>query len=109
MNNSSEEKKETKDSEYAYKTVMDGKQASRIWSLISLIMAVLSVCLCFIPWAGLVLGLLAVVFSVVSRNNLGYFDNLGLVGLIVGIFGVVFGIGAFALEYIIDSVNFIFV
>lgn len=104
MNNSSDNKKETADSEYAYKTVIDGKGVSRIWSLVSLISAVLSVGLCFLPWLGLVFGILSVVFAVISRNNIGYFDTLGLAGLIVGIFGIVFGIGAFAFQHIVESI-----
>ena len=105
MNNSQNEEKNLGDSEYAYKTVMDGKGNSRVWSLVSLICAVFSVCLCFLPWLGLVFGILSLVFAIVSRNNIGYFDSLCLWGLIVGIFGIVFGIGTLAFEYILEYIQ----
>ncbi len=88
--------------EYIYKTVMDGKRKSRVWSVASLVLSILSLICCCFSWPSLVMGILGVVFAVVSRLNIGYFDGLALAGLIVGIFGIVFGaagiIGTIALE-----------
>lgn len=83
---------EIPEEEYLYKSVLEGKKKSRVWSLASLIAAILSVLCCCVPWPGAVLGVLAVVLAVVSRINIGYFDGMALAGLIVGIFGLVFSI-----------------
>ena len=91
-NNIKEKRNDIPEEEYLYKSVMEGKKKSRIWSLASLVAAILSVLCCCVPWPGAVLGVLAVVFAVVSRINIGYFDGMALAGLIVGIFGLVFSV-----------------
>lgn len=79
--------------EHIYKTVMDMKSRSRAWSVAALAVAIFSVvCCCFGGWPSIVLGAVAIVFAVISRINIGYFDNLSIAALIVAIFGVVFGI-----------------
>ena len=80
------------DGEYLYKSVLEGKKKSRIWSVVSLISSILSIICCCVPWPGAVLGILSIVFAVVSRSNIGYFDKIALAGLIVGIFGTVFSV-----------------
>ncbi len=77
---------------YAYKTVMDGVPRSRGWSVASLVIGILSVLCCCVVYGGLVMGLLAIVFAVISRRNLGYFDGMAIAGLVVGIIGTVFGV-----------------
>lgn len=77
---------------YAYKTVMDGVPRSRGWSVASLVLGILSVLCCCITYGGLIMGVLAIVFAVISRRNLGYFDGMAIAGLVVGIIGTVFGI-----------------
>ena len=86
--------------DYAYKNVMGGNQNSRLFSVISIIFAILSVGLCFIPALGIILGLVAMGLGVLSRRNIGYFDGLSLGGIITSIFGVVFSISAILLDYI---------
>ena len=81
-----------KEGEYVYKNVINKKEQKRTWSVVSLILAMLSVLLLYFSWVGLVLGLLSVACAVISRKNLGYFDKITLCALIVAIFGVVFGI-----------------
>ena len=76
--------------EYAYKSVMRNKENSRTFSLVSLILSIISIVCCCTPWISLLLSVLAVVFAVFSRKNLGYFDGLSIAGLVVGIFGCVF-------------------
>ena len=50
-------------------------------------------------------GVLAIVFAVVSRKTIGYFDGLAIAGLIIGIFGLVFGISNVILDYIITNTD----
>lgn len=78
------------DSEYVYKKVINNKEQRRTWSVVSILLAVLSVVLCYFSWAGLILGLASVGAAVIFRIKLGYFDKLSLVALILAIFGVVF-------------------
>ena len=97
--------REDEPTEYAYKTVMDVKEKSRIFSVISAACAAVSVVFCCTPWSALAFGVIAIVFAIVSRNRIGYFDTLGLVGLVVGIFGTVFGITGFILTYLIENTD----
>ena len=83
---------EKEENGYAYKTVMDGVPRSRGWSVASMVLGILSVICCCITYGGLIMGLLAIVFAVVSRRNLGYFDGMAIAGLVLGIIGAVFGI-----------------
>ena len=76
----------------AYKTVMDGVPRSRGWSVASMVLGILSILCCCLSYGGLIMGALALVFSFISRRNLGYFDGMGISGLVMGIIGVVFGI-----------------
>ena len=75
-----------------YKDVMEMKSKSRLWSVIALGLGVLSVCLCFVYWLGLIFGIAAIVATVVSRINLGYFDKISVAALIISIFGSVFSL-----------------
>ena len=94
------------ESDYAYKKVMPKKQNRRTWSVVSLALAVLSVLLFRVPWAGLILGLLAVGCAALSRKNLGYFDKLSLAGLIIGIFGIVFALSGLLLSKLLVAAIF---
>ena len=89
---------------YVYKNVMNGKQNSRKWSVVSLILSLLSISLCFVPWLGIILGLTAIGFAVFSRKCIGYFDGFALAGLILGIFGTVFSITAMILKNILVNI-----
>lgn len=84
--------------DYIYKKVMLDKRNSRAWSVASLSLSIFSLlCCCFVDWLGMILSALAIVFAIISRKNIGYFDGLSLAGLIVGIFGIVFGIASIIL------------
>jgi len=79
--------------DYAFQTLMrNGRPKTFGWSVASLVMGILSVVCCFLGWSGLILGAAAIVLSIVSRRKLGYFDGMSVAGLILGIFGFVFGV-----------------
>ena len=88
VNNESSES----EGEYVYKTVIKNKENRRTWSVVSLILGVLSVLSLFVSWLSIAFGLLAVGSGIISRKNLGYFDKISISGIIVGIFGFVFAI-----------------
>ena len=98
--NLSEESTGTEKKEYAYKSILNGTKNSRIYSLISIASAVISLIFSFVnlPWVALIFGALGIVFAVISRKNLGYFDNISIWGLIIGIFGIVFSLTSFILS-----------
>ncbi len=73
-------------------------KATKICSILSLISAVLAVLLCPIYYVGIALGFLAIVLAVVSSMRLGYFDSLSVVGLIIGIFGLIFSVFVLILD-----------
>ena len=100
-----EAEKENKEEKFIYKNLFKEKNNTRVWSLASLLAAVLSVIFCFLPVLGIILSLFSVALSVVSRRVLGYFDGLSIAGLIVGIFGFVFGIGYSILQAVLINTN----
>ena len=94
------------ENEFAYKNVMGEKKNSRLYSVISVCLSALSIILEFIPWAALICGALGILFAILSRKNLGYFDNISLVGLIAGIFGTVFSVMGLILIYFLKNTEF---
>ena len=77
---------------------------TRIYSVVSLVTGIISVLICCCGgWIGLGLGVVSIVFSVISRRHLGYFDGLSIAGLVVGICGAVFGGATVAFGYWLDS------
>lgn len=99
--NQNGEEKENED--FLFKTVMDGKEKSRVRSVASIAIAIASLLCCIFPYPAIVLGALAIVFALFSRRNIGYFDGFALVGLIIGIAGMVFGAGALILSYVTEG------
>lgn len=92
-NNQNEENTSYDEQDYAFQTLMrNGRPKTLGWSVASLVVGILSVVCCFLGWSGLVLGVAAVAFSIISRKQLGYFDGMSVAGLILGIFGFVFGV-----------------
>ena len=85
-------------SEEDAKTVLDGVPRSRGWSVAALILGILAIVLSVIPFFGYlhgifgpIFGFMAVIASLVSGRNLGYFDGIGIAGIILGAIGCVFG------------------
>jgi len=84
-----------------YREVMQPKHNSRVWSVLSLILGIVSIICCCVWWIGVVCGVASIAFAIVSRVSLGYFDGLSIAGLITSIFGLMFGIFIIILEFII--------
>ena len=85
---SSYEKKEN----VRYDEIFDkGKKKTLAFSIVSLVTGILSILCCCFAFVGLPLGIIAIVFSAVSRKKLGYFDGMAVAGLVLGIFGTVIG------------------
>ena len=91
---------------YAYQTVMEIKSRSRGFAIASLVLGILSLVCCCLPYGGLVMAILAVVFAIVSRKKMGYFDSLAIAGLIVGIIGVIFGAFSIFLDILMSTEEF---
>ena len=86
------EENEFEEQDYAFQTVRkDGKPKTIGWSIAALISGAVAAITCAFGWSSLILGICAVAFSIISRKTLGYFDGRSVTGLILGIFGVVFG------------------
>ncbi len=102
------QKNQNQNEEYVYKKVILDKHHSRAWSVASFVAALISpiVSFCGVEWLGIALSLLAVVFSVISRKNIGYFDRFSIAGLIIGIIGVVFAVACIILGYVFVSSGF---
>ena len=96
----------TGEESFVYKAVMKDDSNRRTFSVLSLILSVLSVFLFVIPWIGIILGFVGVGLSLISRKKLEYFDGLSLAGLIVGIFGIVFALAGFIAGDLIVSIFF---
>ena len=78
--------------EYAFQMLTkNGKPKTKGWAVASMVMGIISVVCCCFGWTGLFMGAGAVILAIVSRRNLGYFDGMTIAGLILGIFGFVFG------------------
>ena len=82
------------------KTVLDGVPRSRVWSVIGLILGILSMVLAiiylplqigYVPFLAIALGVCALLCAMRSRKNLGYFDNLALSAIVTAVMGIVFG------------------
>ena len=83
------------DEDYAFRTVMNnGRRKTLGWSVASLVLGILSVVCCCLGYAGALFAVGAIVFAIVARRTLGYFDGLAIAGLVLGIFGAVFSISA---------------
>lgn len=67
-----------------------GKPKTLIWSIVALALGILSIVLSALGWAGLIVGVAAVVVSVVARLKMGYFNGLIIAAILTSIFGVIF-------------------
>ena len=92
------EENEKKEEHIPFKKFIKDDKKSRIYSVASIIAGVLSLLLCFLPALGIIFSLFAVAFMIVSRRVLGYFEGLGICGLIIGVFGLVFSVCAMVFE-----------
>ena len=83
-----------------------GKRATKAWSVAALVLSILSLLCCCFDWLGLGLGVLAIVFSIISSKSLGYFDGMSVAALVVGIIGAVFGLSSIIMTPIIENSEF---
>ena len=102
-NNMNEKQSQQGEAQELYMSAVDGKQKRRVWSVISIVLAAVSLLCCCAPTVGITAALVAIVTSIVSRKSLGYFDKLSITGLIIAIFGLVFGIFTLVMTGIIES------
>ena len=74
-----------------HKTVLDGVPRSRVWSILSILSGIFSIVISivflfiYIPaltFISMGLGAFAILFSLLSRRNLGYFDGMAVSGII---------------------------
>ncbi len=70
----------------------NGRPKTMGWSVASLVLGILSIACCCFGYAGIIFGAAAIAVAVISRRSLGYFDGMCIAGLLLGIFGTVFGI-----------------
>ena len=76
--------------EECYPPPQNPKKRTMLFSALSVILAVISISLAVFYIPSLILGVLSIGAAVYSRLILGFFDKLTLIGLILGIFGVIF-------------------
>ena len=97
-----EENKEQSRERY-YEVFDKDKPKYMLWSLISAVLGGISVICSLYGWIGFIVGAAAVAFAIVSRVSLKYFDKITIVGLILGIFGIVFGASTIVLGVLIEN------
>ena len=91
---------EAGEQDYAFQTLnRHGKPKTLGWSVASLVMGIVSLSTCLFGWASIVFGVIAIAFAIISRFSLGYFEGKSIIGLILGIFGTVFGISMIIFIY----------
>lgn len=71
-----------------------GKPKTLLWSMISLVLGILSMVLSPLGWAGLVVGAAAIAFAAIARVRMGFFNGLIIAALLCSIFGVVFAVAS---------------
>ena len=82
----------TQEQENVYQNVMEAKSANRGFAIASLVLGIASIVCCCLSYVGPILAVVAIVFAIVSKSKMGYFDSLAVAGLVMGIIGVVLGI-----------------
>lgn len=68
------------------------KPKTAAYSIVSLVLGIVGCLCCCSAYLSLIMGVGAVVFAIVARRHLGYFDGMAIGGLVTGIIGFVFGI-----------------
>ena len=95
---------ESGEQDYAFQTLnRHGRPKTLGWSIASLAMGAVSLFTCSFGWASIIFGVLAIAFAVWARRTLGYFDGKAIGGLILGIFGAVFGTAMIIFVYSIGA------
>ena len=92
------------ENDYSYHAVMDVKSKNRGFAISSMILGILSIVCCCYFYVGMAAAVLAIIFSVISRIKMGYFDGFAVAGLVTGIIGLVFGIAMIVVEILFVEV-----
>ena len=97
---------EEKNDDYIYQMVTGrGRRKTYGWSVASMVCGIISVICCCTGYAGVIFGILAIVFAIISRKILGYFDGMAIAGLVLGIIGTVLGATLLVATYSIDDAD----
>ena len=96
------EKKKTTvdDSDEYYELPLAIKSRTLIWSVISFSLGILSLALFSFYYVGFAFAIGALLMSLVSRKNLGFFERYSIMGLIFGMMGMVFSAFSFVADMI---------
>ena len=95
---------ENDENDYLFKIVTNnGRRKTYGWSVASMVSGILSVICCCTGWTGLFFGIISIIFAIISRKNLGYFDGMAVSGLVLGIIGLVLGVALIVFAYTIDE------
>lgn len=79
------------------------KPKTYLWSVIALVLSLCSVLVSIFHWIGAVLAVAAIVFAVIARVKLGYFDTFTVIAIIASIFGVVFCVANVLLDIVMNG------
>lgn len=77
---------------YTFQTVMDIKSRNRGFAIASMVLGIFSILCCCFNYVALIIAALSIIFAVVSRVRMGYFDGMAIAGLVLGIIGLVFAV-----------------
>ncbi len=90
--------------DYAFQTLRrDGRPKTLGWSVAALSLGIVAAVTSAFGWSSIILGVCAIVCAAVSRRVLGYFDGKAIAGLILGIFGTVFGVAMIIYSFTLDD------
>ena len=87
-----------------YEIFEKSKHKTRAWSVAAFVCGILSLLLSYFGLVGIFVAIAAVSLAIVSRAWLGYFDKMSIYGLILGIFGGVFGVAIIILKNLITAI-----
>ena len=92
--------------DYAYKNILqeNGKPKTKIWSVIALAFSIASVIISFFTVFGIIAGVVAIGFVLLSRKVLGYFDSLSIAAIMLSVFGIVFPIAKLIFDPIFEAI-----
>lgn len=96
-------REDTQRPNYAFESLGDlSKPKTRAFSIASLVLGILSLVCCCGGFVSFALGVLAIVFAIVARRHLGYFDGMSIAGMTCGIVGAVLGLLIGILSFVGD-------
>ena len=92
--------KEPDDEDLYYQLPTNIKSRSLKWAVISLVSGILSLLLCPFYYMGFLLVAVAGVTTAISRLNLGYFEKLSIMGLVLAMVGLVCNVFSLLVQYL---------